>query len=68
MDKTPGFTQEELFLIYTACMSYGDKVSAIVESIPNERGTLLNELSDKAKASRRLARKVSYYMEGTRDV
>lgn len=55
-------------LIYTACMSYGDKLSSIVESIPNESGKILDELSDKTKDSRRLARKVTYYMEDTKDV
>ena len=36
MDNRIDFTQEELQLLYAACMSYGDKLSEIVKSIPNE--------------------------------
>lgn len=68
MDRIPKFTQDELLIIYTACMSYGDKLSEIVRGIPNESMVLLDELTDKAKASRKLARKVSFYMEVVRDV
>lgn len=68
MDRTPKFTQDELLTIYTACMDYGHKLTEIVDSIPNEGRTVLNELTDKAEASRKLARKVSFYMEVTRDV
>lgn len=54
------FTQEELQLLYAACMSYGDKLSEIIKSIPNEE---TNGLSDRAKDSWNLARKITKYME-----
>jgi len=36
MDNGIRFTQEELLLLYAACMSYGDKLSEIIKSISNE--------------------------------
>lgn len=35
MDNKINFTQEELELLYAACMSYGDKLLDILKSIPN---------------------------------
>ena len=58
------FTQEELQLLYAACMSYGDKLSGIIKSIPNEEEIIVNGLSDRAKDSWSLARKITGYMEG----
>ncbi len=63
MDNKIRFTEEELQLLYAACMSYGDKLSDIVKSIPNEAETT-NGLSDRAKESWNLARKITEYMEG----
>lgn len=63
MDKRINFTQEELRLLYAACMSYGDKLSGIIKSIPNEEENVVNRLSDRAKASWNLARKITEYME-----
>lgn len=60
MDNKILFTQEELQLLYTACMSYGDKLAEIIKSIPNEE---TNKLSDRAKVSWNLARKITEYME-----
>lgn len=60
MDNRIRFTQEELQLLYAACMSYGDKLSEIIKSIPNEE---TNRLSDKTKESWNLARKITEYME-----
>ena len=57
------FTQEELRLLYVACMSYGDRLSEIKKSIPNENGIVLDELADRAKDSWNLARKITEYME-----
>lgn len=54
------FTQEELQLLYAACMSYGDKLSEIVKSIPNED---TNKLADRAKESWNMARKITDYMK-----
>ena len=54
------FTQEELQLLYAACMSYGDKLSEIIKSIPNGE---TDKLSDRAKDSWNLARKITGYME-----
>lgn len=58
------FTQEELQLLYAACMSYGNKLSQILKSIPNEGEIVLDKLSDRAKESWNLARKITEYMEG----
>jgi len=63
MNNKMEFTQEELQLLYAACMSYGDKLSQILKSIPNEGGVILDSLSDRAKASWNLARKITEYME-----
>ena len=60
MDNRINFTQEELQLLYAACMSYGDKLSEIIKSIPNEE---TDRLSDRAKESWNLARKITEYME-----
>lgn len=59
--KKMEFTHEELQLLYVACMSYGDKLSGIIKSIPNEE---TDKLSDRAKESWNLARKITGYMEG----
>lgn len=63
MNKTLEFTQEELQLLYAACMSYGDKLSEIKKNIPNESESVLDNLADRAKDSWNLARKITRYME-----
>lgn len=63
MDKKINFSQEELQLIYAACMNYGDRLSQILKNIPNERASILDGLSDRAKDSWNLARKITEYME-----
>ena len=68
MDKTLEFTQEELQLIYAACMSYGDKLAEIKKSIPDEGKTVLDNLADRAKESWNLARKITEYMEDRSNV
>ena len=65
MNKTLELTQEELQLIYAACMSYGDKLVEIVKAIPNEE---TDKLSDRAKDSWNMARKITEYMEDKGDV
>lgn len=60
MDNKINFTQEELQLLYAACMSYGDKLSEVIKSIPNEE---TNNLSDRAKDSWNLARKITGYLK-----
>lgn len=60
MDNRINFTQEELQMLYTACMSYGNKLSQVIKSIPNED---TDRLSDRAKESWNLARKITEYME-----
>lgn len=60
MDNKVNFIHEELQLLYAACMSYGDKLSQIVKSIPNEE---TDKLADRAKESWNLARKITEYME-----
>lgn len=56
-DITITFTQEELQLLYTACMSYGDKLAELAKNIPNE-GEIGNSLIVKAKRTWELAVKV----------
>lgn len=63
MDNRINFTQEEFHLLYAACMSYGDKLSQILKSIPNEGEDITDRLSDRAKGSWNLARKITGYME-----
>lgn len=57
------FSQKELQLLYAACISYGNKLSQILKSIPNEEEIVLDKLSDKAKDSWNLAKKITEYME-----
>lgn len=56
-DITITFTQEELQLLYAACMSYGDKLAELAKNIPNE-GEIGNSLIVKAKRTWELAVKV----------
>ena len=60
MDNKINFTQEELQLLYAACMSYGDKLLEIIKSIPNEE---TSKLSDKANYSWNIARKITEYLK-----
>ena len=62
-DKQIIFTQEELQLIYAACMSYGDKLAEIKKSIPNEDDSILDNLADRAKGSWNLAKKVTEFLD-----
>ena len=57
MDKKI-FTQKELLLLYAACMSYGDKLSDILKSIPNESENMLDSLSVRAEETWNLAKKI----------
>lgn len=62
MDNRINFSQEELQLLYAACMSYGGRLSDILKSIPNERKDITGGLSDRADDSWKLARKITGYM------
>ena len=63
MDNKIELTQEELQLLYTACMSYGDRLSGIVKSIPNEEKMIVDSLSNRAKESWNLAQKITLYLK-----
>lgn len=63
MDNTINFTQDELQLIYAACMSYGDKLAEIKKTILNEDEVILDRLADHAKDSWHIAKKVAGYIE-----
>lgn len=58
MEDKMEFTQEELQLLYTACMSYGDKLSQILQNIPNEE-IILDHLSARIQDSYNLAIKIT---------
>lgn len=60
MDKQINLTQNELHLIYAATMSYGNKLSEIIKSLPNEN---TDSLSKKMTQSYDLAVKITAYME-----
>ena len=64
MDNGINFTQEELQLLYAACMSYGDRLSDILKSIPNEKHSIICGLSERADESWSLAQKITGYMKG----
>ena len=64
MDKQINLSQKEIQLIYTACMSYGNKLSEITRSIPNEE---TGNLTKKANESYDLASKITAYMEYEED-
>lgn len=68
MNKTLEFTQEELQLLYAACMSYGNKLAEIKKSIPDEEKIVLDSLVDRAKDSWDLARKITECMEDESNV
>lgn len=63
MENIINFTQEELQLIYAACISYGDKLAEIKKTIPYEDEMITDRLADRAKAGWNLAKKVSEYMQ-----
>ena len=52
------FTQEELQMIYAACMAYGNKLSDMAKEIPNEI-EIVDSLADRAKEAWQLARKAA---------
>lgn len=58
------FTQEEMQMLYAACMSYGDKFShIIVRHIPYEDAGIVKNLSERAADFCNLAVKITGYME-----
>lgn len=68
MGNRINFTEEELQLLYAACMSYGNKLSEIVKSIPNESFAInglehMHGLADRAKDSWNLARRIAEHLE-----
>ncbi|MDE6970858.1 MAG: hypothetical protein K2P69_14040 [Eubacterium sp.] len=67
MENTMNFTQEELQLIYAACMSYGDKLAEIKKTIPNEDEIIFDRLADRAKDCWNLVKKVSGCMQNHKD-
>ncbi len=62
-DNAINFTKEELQLIYAACMSYGDKLAETKKTISYEDEMILDRLSDRAKTSWKLAKKVAGCMQ-----
>ena len=56
------FTENELNLLYAACMSYGNRLAETAREFPNE-DNILNASADRAKESYNLARKVITLIE-----
>lgn len=50
-------SENEIQLIYAACMSYGNKLAEMLNNIPNEP-EIFDKLGDRAKESWNLARKI----------
>lgn len=63
MDQKIHFTQEELQMLYAACMAYGGRLSEIIKSIPNEEDFIREEMSKKVRGHYKLARKITEYIE-----
>ena len=63
MENTINFTQEELQLIYVACIGYGDKLAEIKKTIPYEDERITDRLADRAKAGWNLEKKISGCMQ-----
>lgn len=59
MDNRINFPQEELQLLYAACISYGSRLSDMLKSIPNERRNITGGLSARADDSWKLVRKIT---------
>ena len=55
------FSRNELDLMYAACMTYGNKLSAMTKEIPNEP-KITDLLSKKAKESWNMAIKITNYL------
>ena len=57
MENNKQFTEKDIQLIYTALMEYGNKLCNMSKEVPNE-SEITNKLTDRAKQSWNLARKV----------
>lgn len=62
MEKKIRFTQDELQVLYSACMSYGNTLSDIMKKIVG-CDKAVDMLGDITKESWNLARKITEYME-----
>lgn len=67
MDNKTNFTQEELQILYAACMNYGNQLSEMVKSIPNEEKIIVDGLATKAKLSWQLAIKITQFIKYERE-
>lgn len=57
MSNIINLTEDEIQLIYAACMNYGNKLSNMAKDIPNE-SSITNNITDRAKEAWDLARKI----------
>lgn len=62
MGESVFFTQEEVQMLYAACMDYGGKLAKIVKNLPNEREEISSGLSTRAAEFRKFAEKITGYM------
>lgn len=56
------FTENELNLLYTACMSYGNRLAETAREFPNE-DAISDASTDRAKEAFNLARKIITMIE-----
>ena len=63
MDKKINLTQEELQLIYAACMMYGNELSDISKS-SSPTGSMSKSLKARAEEFWNLGKKIKLYVEG----
>lgn len=56
------FTENELNLLYAACMSYGNSLVDTGKKLPNE-DKIVDIIADRAKESYNLARKITTLIE-----
>lgn len=57
------FTQNEIQMVYAACMDYADRLCRIGGNMPSGERGMINRLSDRAREFWNLTAKMSEYME-----
>ena len=63
MRESVYLTEEEMQMIHAACTYYGEKLSQVIRSFPDEKPDIFGDLSARAAEFYRLAGKVTRHME-----